>query len=211
MTLEETLAYLQSIEKVIAELIIDRQIFLDFDAALLEQKAKNNLFISWCLRNYHKATILNLCKILEPRKNDSKKRTLQYFINWWKKPENHQKLEQYLETQFIIATDIDTGEKHQISISENMLEDLKHVNFDEDLAKIQLIHEKLKTYRDTKLCHNDCRELSISLPQITEINDFITDLEIMINKYFHIFCRQAYSYEALKTPQFYHDFNLHLN
>lgn len=36
MTLEETLAYLQSIEKVIAELIIDRQIFLDFDAALLE-------------------------------------------------------------------------------------------------------------------------------------------------------------------------------
>lgn len=214
MTINETKEYLESIEEVLTQLLIDRQIFLDFHNALINQKAKNNPFIQWCLRNYFKAIVLNLCKILEPAKNDPRKHTLRHFINSWKGATDRARLEEHLKRATITFTDIDTGEMHEESIADSMLAQLREIDFDADLEKVESMHNKLKDYRNTQLCHNDCSKpdsTNQDVPAIAEINDFISEIESIIGKYFHIFCREGYVYDALKTPQIYRNFNLHLD
>lgn len=60
--------YLDFINEVFSELEHKRKTYLDFHHALIEQKANQNLFISWCMDNYYKTLVLNLCKLIEPRK-----------------------------------------------------------------------------------------------------------------------------------------------
>ena len=211
MTIDETKEYLDSIMQVVSELLIKRQIFLDFYNALTSQHADNNLFVCWCLENYRDIAILNLCKILEPRKDDIRKRTLRYFINFWQQPENYNTLRLYLKGLHIVLHDRATGEEHIMSIADDMLAELDAIDFKNCLVKVQTIHDRLKIYRNTKLCHNDCREIEVVLPQINEINEFITEIEDMIVKYFHIFCRRAIVLDNLKMPQVYANFNLHLD
>ena len=133
MTINDTKEYLESIEEILSQLLIDRQIFLDFHNALISQKATNNLFIQWCLRNYFKATVLNLCKILEPIKGDKRKHTLRHFINSWKDATARARLEEHLKRATITITDVDTGETHEKSIGTSMLAQLREVDFDADL------------------------------------------------------------------------------
>jgi len=211
LTIHDTKEYLESIATVFVELLVDRQVFLDFEKVLVEQNAKNNLFIYWCIRNYQKVTILNLCKILEPRKDDSRKRTLRYFVNFWKQPNSYELLKSHLEKATITSHNRHTGETHVIPIGNHLLSDLQKIDFESDITRIQAIHEELKTYRDTQLCHNDCREIDIVLPQIRKINGFSDELEKMIINYFYIFCRHGYVFDDLKRPQSYHNFNLHLD
>ena len=73
--------YLCFIEHIFDEIEFDMQIYKDFNNARITQQIKPNYFIYWCIRNYYKSLVLNLCKLLEPRKDDKNKFTLTHFID----------------------------------------------------------------------------------------------------------------------------------
>ena len=209
MDIEGAIDYLNSLDDILTELILNRTCCLDFHNALVEQKAMQNHFISWCLSNYHKITVINLCKLLEPRGADNNKRTLQHFVIFWSKPENYKVLKQTMENAVIEYHESDTGAIYTEDISQNMLEYLRGVNFENDLATIQGIHTKLKTLRDKRLVHNDFVEFDIISPRIVELHSFIDEIEAMIKSYYGLF-RQGITYENLKQSPRYGKFTLRL-
>ncbi|MBE6461512.1 MAG: hypothetical protein E7006_01565 [Alphaproteobacteria bacterium] len=109
LTMEEVKEYLEIIDDLFCKILVDRSIFQDFHNALIEQKARNNLFINWVAKNYYNILVLNLCKLLEPRKTDSNKYTLKNFINSIKDPNNYNMLEDVMRKSQIDIRDIGTG------------------------------------------------------------------------------------------------------
>lgn len=207
MTLEEAKEYLHFVDNVLGQLIFERQCCLDFHNALIAQKAKLNLFISWALGNYHRNLIMNLCKILEPRKDDKDKHTLRFFVQFCK--DNHQLLEETMQKATVTFTDITTSETHEYSIGPEMLETLHNIDFDADLAKIDVMHKKLKRCRDKRLAHNYKTDKEIPFPPIDTLHNFIDVIEQMMVTYHHLF-REGVDYNSLKHPNRYGNFILHL-
>ena len=210
LTMEEIKKYIEIIDKVFCQLLIDRSIFQDFYNALIEQKPTNNLFIQWVIGNYRNVLILNLCKLLEPRKTDSNKYTLKNFINNIKNPDNYNMLEEAMKQSKIDTHDIETGSIIKLSIGEEMLNTLHAIDLEEELRYIEDIHEKLSDFRNKRLCHNsiECIDEN-NLPSIEELHAVIDCLEEMFVKYFHL-CRQCIDYRGIKGPHRYHNFKFHL-
>ncbi len=209
MDIENSIDYLNSLDDILTELILNRTCYLDFNNALIEQKAKQNNFISWCLSNYYKVTVINLCKLLEPRGSDNNKRTLRYFVNFWKKQKNYEVLKSSMENAVIEYHEPDTGKVYTEDISQDMLRYLASISLENDLIKIQSMHTKLKTLRDKKLVHNDYVDFDIDSPRIVELHNFIDEVEAMIKSYYRLF-RQGITYENLKQSPRYGKFTLRL-
>lgn len=72
VTRDEAKDILDFITCTLDNLIINRQIYLDFHNALIKQKANENNFIRWAMSNYYQVLILNLCKLFEPKKSARK-------------------------------------------------------------------------------------------------------------------------------------------
>ncbi len=207
MTLKEAKRYLHFVDDVLGRLIFERQCCLDFHNALIAQKANNNMFISWVLENYHRNLIMNLCKILEPRKNDKHKCTLRFFVQFCK--DNYPLLEKTMQKATVTFTDITTGESHERSIAPEMLTVLHNINFEADLTLIDKMHRKLKRCRDKRLAHNYKMASKIPFPPIDELHGFIDIIEKMMVTYHHLF-REGIDNSNLKHPNRYGDFSLHL-
>ncbi len=208
MTLEQAKEYLHFVDNVVGRLIFERQCCFDFHNALIAQKAKNNLFISWVLGNYHKNLIMNLCKILEQRKNDKHRCTFRFFVQFCK--DNYQLLDETMRKATITLTDITTGEIIEQSIGSEMLAALHNIDFDADLAKIDEMHKKVKRYRDKRLAHNHKLTKKIPFPPIDELHEFIDTIEQMMITYHHLF-REGIDNSGLKHPNQYGNFVLHLD
>ena len=209
LTMEEIKEYLDIIDDLFCQLLVDRSVFQDFHNALIEQNAKNNLFINWVVKNYYNILVLNLCKLLEPRKTDANKYTLKNFINSIKDPNNYNMLEETMQKSQIDIHDIGTGEIIKRSIGDQMLKTLHDIDFDADLEYVKEIHTKLSDFRNKRLCHNSKECINEIVPTIKELHLVIDHLEEMFVKYFHL-CRKGMVYDGLKGPYRYHDFNLHL-
>lgn len=212
MDMKEAQEYLLFVSEILGELIWNRTVFLDFWGALKEQNCKRNFFTDWAFQNYYKIMILNLCKILEPRKYDIDKCTLRHFIICMKNTDtgNYQMLESAMREATIENHNTRTGECEIEDVSRLMMEGFKQIDFDNDLNVIVSMHEKLEKYRNKKLCHN--QKFSIdekSLPSVNELHACIDVLEKKFKDYFHLF-RMGISYDNLKTPNKYGNFKLYL-
>lgn len=214
MKIEEARDFLDFVEKVVSELVFNKQVFLDFDNALRKQHAKNNHFIAWCIRNYKKVLILDLCKILEPKRlsaNDTRKQTLQYFIGYWAQPAQYNLLKDYLKKSFVVGTDIETGEKHVHPIGEQMLLFLDSMDFSSDIKSIRDMYNRLVGYRDTCLCHHDKKQIEETvLPDIYTLLSYVDKIDEIMVRYYKIF-RVALVHDELRRPQNYGNFVLRLN
>lgn len=209
LTMEEIKEYLKIIDDLFCLLLVDRSIFQDFHNALIEQKARNNLFINWAVRNYYNILVLNLCKLLEPRKTDTNKYTLKNFINNIKDPKNYNMLEDVMKNSQIDVHDIGTGEKISRSIGEQMLKTLHDIDFEADLEYVENVHATLSDFRNKRLCHNSKECIDEIVPTIEELHKVIDRLEKIFVKYFHL-CRQGIDYRGLKGPNHYNNFVLNL-
>ena len=209
LTMEEVKEYLEIIDDLFCKILVDRSIFQDFHNALIEQKARNNLFINWVAKNYYNILVLNLCKLLEPRKTDSNKYTLKNFINSIKDPNNYNMLEDAMRKSQIDIHDIGTGAIKKRSIGDQMLKTLYDIDFKADLECVEKTHAKLTDFRNKRLCHNSKECINEIVPTIEELHLVIDRLEEMFVKYFHL-CRLGIDYRGIKGPNRYNNFILHL-
>ncbi len=201
MNISEIKLYLEKVANVLGNILLKRQIFINFYCHLKPENT-TNLFVSWCVQNYRDVLVLNLCKLLEPRKAD-KKYTLQYFVNFCKEPKNYKMLEKYMRHNRRVYHSGIT-----IDFSREMLELLKSIDFDNDLTEIKNMLEKLKNYRDKCLCHNDANNDNIEKPDIKEMHDFVDKIDKMISIYFKMF-RVSYDNSMLQNLK-YNNFELFL-
>jgi len=204
----EAKEYLDFITNTLTELIINRQIYLDVHNALIVQKAKNNMFVSWMMRNYYQILVLNLCKLVEPKQADDDRKTLKYFINLCKEPSNWNTIKsaRFATKQYI--TDIDTGEILDLDLSYEINQIFEQIDFEADLIKVENIHQRLKTYRDKKISH--LTEINIDNDlSFNELHSFIDDIEEIMKKYYRMF-GTAIVFDNLKTQNFYFNFSLNL-
>lgn len=206
---EDARDYLKDVDQVFCELELKRQVFSDFYKALTEQKAKGNPFISWCMDNYYNVLVLNLCKLLEPGKGDQKKHTLKHFICLLKYAPNYEMLKNELEKK-TIDIHMDTGEIEKESVAWIYLERLQKINFDEDIKKIEAIHNRIKDFRNKKLCHNEKTNDNFDiLPGINELHRNIDEIEVLMKRYYELF-GTCVVYRELEKPNHYGNFSLHL-
>ena len=145
--------YLDFISKAESTLIINRQIYYDFNKALIEQEANCNLFIKWAIRNYYQVLILDLCKLLEANKSSKHDdgRTLPGFL------ELCQQHWQTLRNERLRATGTNISLFGTNFLEKSLLEK-KQERFDDidigtDLETIKLLHQKIKHYRNKKIAH----------------------------------------------------------
>ena len=207
---ESAKEYLEFVEQVFINIEVKKQICIDFHNALLEQKAKQNLFISWCMSNYYDCLILNLCKLTEPRKNDKNKYTLKHFINLLKYKPNYDMLVHNLQQKTVDVHNMNTGKIEKESVAEEYLRRLKAIDFAQDLDEIDKIHKKISEYRNKKICHNEKTMLTTQeLPSIDELHVDIEKIEKLMKSYFSLFGIHII-YDSLKTPNFYNNFKLSL-
>ena len=205
---EEAKEYLEQIHEILLNLAVGKQVFDDYTSALEAQHAKNNEFINWTIRNYYKVTILDLCKLVEKRKTDEERWTLQHFINLLRDPLNYQMLETHMKSATVPVTNLETGEISQLDVGTEKLEILKKINFQNDLDIIEDIHGKLKGYRNHKLCHNHPNVDALSI-KICELHDFIEKLIRIFERYFHVF-GVSVDYDSIKKSNYYGNFHLYL-
>lgn len=204
----EAREYLDFITNTLTELIINRQIYLDVHNALIAQKATNNQFVSWIMRNYYQILVLNLCKLVEPKQTDDDRKTLKHFINLCKESINWNTIKSARLAAKQHITDIDTGEIIDWDFSYEINQIFENIDFEADLIKVENIHQRLKPYRDKEISHlteiNNVRDLSFK-----ELHSFIDDIEDIMKKYYRMF-GTAIIFDNLKTPNFYFNFSLNL-
>ena len=202
--------YLYFIASILDEIEFDMQIYKDFSDAITKQQAKQNYFISWCVRNYYKSLVLNLCKLLEPRKDDRNKFTLKHFINLLKYEPNLKTLKEEFKQKTIQHHNIRTGETEEENVEHIYLEKLNSINFDNDVKDIEKIHNKIKNFRNKNLVHNDKEYDSTKLlPSIDELHDDVQKIESIFKTYFSLF-GIGVNYDGFKSPNFYGNFQLNL-
>lgn len=205
ITVREAKDYLYFINNILVEMLWKRAVFIDFITALDKQKTQRNVFTTWAIQNYYSDLVLNLCKLLEPKKDNKNECTLRHFINTIKdkKHGNYQMMEEKMMSETIVITNITDGSKKIDNIGGIMLHQFHNIDLDKDLECIQTIHSKLKDYRDKKLCHNDKQELDEStLPNIEELHTYIDEIKDIFIKYFHVFFRQGIDYSDLERNKY---------
>lgn len=202
--------YLCFIEHIFDEIEFDMQIYKDFNNARITQQIKPNYFIYWCIRNYYKSLVLNLCKLLEPRKDDKNKFTLTHFIDLLKYEPNLQTLKEEFKQKTIKHYDIRTGETEEENVEHIYLEQLNNINFDNDAKEIEKIHRKIKDFRNKKLAHNDKKyDGTKLLPSVNELHNDVQKIELIFKTYFSLF-GIGVNYDSFKSPNFYGNFQLNL-
>lgn len=208
ITADEARDYLDFITNTLTELIVNRQVYLDVHNALISQKANNNMFISWIMRNYFQILVLNLCKLVEPKKSDEDRRTLKHFINLCKNQTNFNTVKNARLAKQQTVTDIDTGKVLDFDLSYEINQVFEDIDFEKDLSKIETIHQRLKPYRDKKISHLTPINVENDL-DFKELHSFIDNIEEIIKKYYRMF-GTAITFDNLKSPNFYFKFNLNL-
>lgn len=199
MTFEGAKDYLLNVANIHGNIILHREIYNDFCNNLDPDKT-HNLFVGWCIQNYRDCLLLNLCKMLEPKNNDNKY-TLRFFISWC--IQNYNAIEKQMATAKRIWS---SGTIEDLS--EVMMKKLKEINFAADRDKIDIMLNKLKTYRDKRLCHSDVDGIDLLPPEIKEMHQFVDELDKMIIRYFGLF-RQAVCNDGITNIK-YNDFTLHM-
>lgn len=199
--------YLDYIHNIFAELEIGRQIFNDYTNALEQQRIGNNDFIHWTLRNYYQITVLQLCKLTEPRKQYKNKHTLRHFINLLKY--NSKMLEEQLSVATVPITDFETGEIGKLDISADRLQKLHQIDFEQDLSRVKAIHKNLQEYRNCRLCHNERSDNKEWMITIKKLHGYIDALENIFRRYFGLFGTYI-DYDSIKKSIFYGNFHLEL-
>lgn len=210
ITIPKAKEYLNFIDNILTDLLVTRRIFMDFDCALIEQKAKQNLFTNFVLRLYYQYLILNLCKLLEYKSKNQY--TLRHFINTIKNTEcgNYQMFEEFMREATIDMHELGTNNIKKMKIGDLMLKEFKEIDFDADLDFVESIYNRIKDFRNKRVCHNDIDYVEQEhLPSIDELHNAIDKIKNMFVKYFHIF-RIAMVYDDLDRPQRYSNFKLFL-
>lgn len=210
ITIPKAKEYLDFISDCLTDILVTRRVFMDLDLALREQKAKENMFTNFILRLYYSYLVLNLCKLLEYKSKNQY--TLRHFINTIKNTKcgNYQMFEESMRNTTIDMHELGTNAIKKMSIGELMLKEFKQIDFDADLNFIESIYNRMKNYRDKKLCHNDKDYVDDgALPSIDELHDAIDKIKNIFVKYFHIF-RIAMVYDDLDRPHRYNNFKLFL-
>ena len=150
--------------------------------------------------------IVNLCKFIEPRKEDKNKYTLKHFINLMKYPPNRKMLKNACASKVITFYHIRTGEFEKEDFSEQYTERFNKINFEQDLEEINIIHSKICDYRNKRLCHNDKTYCDYNeMPNIDELHSDIDKLEEMMKKYYEVF---GISVNFNKQKNSYNNFQL---
>lgn len=186
--------YLNFLEDALVRMSYDMKIYYDFDKALKEQKANNNHFISWCMRNYYNAMLLKLSGFLESPGTYIDGQTIHGFILELSKHKND--LIKWFEQQTVEVMNLDNGKKEKYSIKDTMLEKLKEINFQEDLKLVQSLLDKIKNYRDKKIGHLTTTQISDeNIPKLQELHEIIDELQKLMTKYFSLF-RMSVSHEV---------------
>ena len=196
---EESKDYLNNVANIHGNIVLHRTVYNDFCNNLDPDKTQN-IFVGWCIQNYRDCLVLNLCKMLEPRKMDNKY-TLRFFVE--KSIENYTVIKEKMATARRVWSN---GYKEDLS--EIMLEKLNSINFAADRDRIDCMLAKIKTYRDKHLCHCDIDGVDVLPPEIKEMHQFVDELGEMIKKYFGIF-RVAVCDDGITSLK-YHDFTLHM-
>lgn len=202
--------YLDFIDKILTDLLVNRRIFMDFDQALVKQKALKNMFTDFVLRLYYSYLVINLCKLLEYKSKEQY--TLRHFINTIKNTKcgNYQMFEESMRSSTIDMHELGSNNIKKMSVGDLMLKQFKEIDFDADLDFIESIYDRIKEFRNKRLCHNDTNYVEKEpLPSIDELHDAIDKIKNMFVKYFHIF-RIAMVYDGLEKPNLYGNFTLKL-
>ena len=187
MIIEDLKQHLEEVDKIfLNNILIKKTVCLDFHRALKEQKSEYNLFIYWVFTNYQDIITLDLCKILEEKKQNY---TLTNFIkdliknydSFTKKiRESNNELIEEIKKNFPNVDNYDPKiPEFNIPVSD----------FEYDLEQIKNIHNTLIKYRNKKLCHNDKSiEQKDLLPEnIKKLHSYIDEIENIIIKYLRIF------------------------
>lgn len=199
MTFDEAGEYLLNVANVLGNVLLHRQIYNDFCNNLDPEKTQN-IFVGWCIQNYRDCLLLNLCKILEPKKDDNKY-TLRFFVEYCR---SH-----YDEIREKMATAKRVWHSgHVDDLSGIMLEIFNSIDFNNDLTRIDFMLSQMKNYRDKHLCHSDVDGVELLPPEIIEMHSFVDELNEMIVRYFKLFRRAICNYGI--THLKYHDFTLHM-
>lgn len=208
ISVNEAKEYLDFITNTLTELIVNRQIYLDVHNALIVQKATNNMFVSWMMRNYYQILVLNLCKLVEPKQTDDDRKTLKHFINLCKEPTNWNTIKNARLAVKQHITNIDTGEIIDLDLSYEINQIFENIHFEADLIKVENIHQRLKPYRDKEISH--LTEINIDNDlSFKELHSFIDNIEEIMKKYYRMFGIAA-TFDNVKEPNLYFNFCFNL-
>lgn len=210
VTRDEAKDILDFITCTLDNLIINRQIYLDFHNALIKQKANENNFIRWAMSNYYQVLILNLCKLFEPKKKCKKRRTLRYFLNLCKEPKNWETLKKTRLERKILSVDITTNKEDILPDFEYIVNEIfDSVDVDADLDKLDVFYKELKPFRDNEIAHLTTKEIDISGLNFEKLHEMVDEIDNMITKYYHLF-GIGIDNDDLKKPHRYENFQLTL-
>ena len=218
VTRDEAKECLDFITCTLDNLIINRQIYLDFYNALIQQKANENNFIRWAMSNYYQVLILNLCKLLEPKKDWEERRTLRYFLNLCKEPKNWETLKKTRLKRKILSVDITTNKEDVLPDFEYIVNEIfDSVDVDADLDKLDVFYKELKPFRDNEIAHLTIKEVDKEVDKkvdkkdlsFEQLNKMVDEIDNMITKYYHLF-GIGIDNDDLKKPHRYENFQLTL-
>lgn len=177
--------YLNFLEDALFLMSYDRKIYYDFDGALREQKANNNNFINWCMRNYYNNLLLKLsCFLEQPKKPDG-----QTIMGYIKELSKHKsELKDWCEEQTNTVMNFETGKNEEVSLKDDMLKKLNEINFNKDLLIMESFLKRIKKYRHKRIAHLTTADISKEdIPKIEDLHNIIDELQKFMTKYFHLF------------------------
>lgn len=210
ITTREAKKYLDFITATLDNLIINRQIYLDFHNALIQQKSKDNHFIRWAMNNYYQALILNLCKLLERKGTWEQRRTLQHFLNLCKEPTNWETFKRSRLGDKIFVEDPATKKKEELSYYDYIVrENFNNVEVNDDLEKIKSFHDELSDLRNHGIAHLTVKKVEAANLNFERLHKIIDELDEIIKKYYHLF-GIGIDNSDLKRPCRYNNFKLTL-
>ena len=208
LNVTEANEYLNFLDGTLNNLIVNRQIYLDFYNALTSQKANTNDFIKWVLRNYYVVLIMSLCKITDVATQDDD-RTLIGFLELCKIPENFEVLKNARLNKKIYVQNLETGKQSELDISCDIQQIFHNIKIDDDKTKIIKIHNQLKPYRNKRIAHLTITKVNFEHLNFKVLHKMIDDIEDIIKRYYHLLGIAVIN-DALKSPYLYGNFQLTL-
>ena len=164
------------------------------------------MFVRWCINNYYDTLIMNLCKLLEPKKEDKERKTLKHFLKSIENPNNWETIYKYKMKQTRYkAVKASTGETIELDFGQYIKDVLNNMNVQADIDKIEDIHTKLKPIRDKKIAHST-KETPNEI-FFSELHNYIEILKEIITKYYRIFGKIVL-FDTLENDVDYHGFNI---